>query len=79
MLTMAIRALAGDSVTLLGNMPPRDVLSLGSSAEVEAAARAMVNSVADHKRIIWSCGGGMPPDVSTENISTFVNTIKGMK
>jgi uroporphyrinogen decarboxylase len=28
------------------------------------------------ERVIWSCGGGMPPDVSTENIIAFAETIK---
>jgi uroporphyrinogen decarboxylase len=71
-----IRRLAGDSVTLLGNLPPRDVLALGKPAEIQAGVKSMMGSVADHTRIIWSCGGGMPPEVSTENIRTFITTIR---
>jgi len=74
-----IRALAGDSVTLLGNIPPRDVLALGTPADVEESVRAMIGPVSDKRKIIWSCGGGMPPEVSTENIRTFIRTVKGMK
>ncbi len=70
-----IRALAGDDIALLGNLPPRDVLAALSPAEVEAATVKMVQEVADKSRIIWSCGGGMPPDVSTENIKSFIDTI----
>jgi uroporphyrinogen decarboxylase len=71
-----IRRLAGDSVTLLGNLPPRDVLALGSPAEIQAGVRSMMGSVADHTRIIWSCGGGMPPDVSTGNLRTFITAVR---
>jgi uroporphyrinogen-III decarboxylase len=71
-----IRKLAGDSVTLLGNMPPRDVLALGKPADVEAGVKNMMGSVSDRRRIIWSCGGGMPPDASSENIRTFIATVR---
>jgi uroporphyrinogen decarboxylase len=71
-----IRRLAGDTVTLLGNLPPRDVLSMGTPADVKAGVVSMMRSVSDEKRIIWSVGGGMPPDVSTENIRTFITTVR---
>jgi len=71
-----MRRLTGDSVTLLGNLPPRDVLAMGTPAEVEAGVISMMRSVSDETRIIWSCGGGMPPDVSTENIRTFITTVR---
>jgi uroporphyrinogen-III decarboxylase len=71
-----IRRLAGDGVTLFGNLPPRDVLAIGTLDDVEAGVRSMIDSVSDYSRIIWSCGGGMPPDVSTENIRTFITTVK---
>lgn len=74
-----IRALAGDSVTLLGNIPPRDVLALGTPSDVEESVRAMISPVTDQRKIIWSCGGGMPPDVSTENLRAFIRTVKEMK
>ena len=71
-----MRELCGDKVTLLGNIPPRDVLANGT---VEGVANAVVSSlegVTDRKRIIMSCGGGMPPDVSTENINAFIASVK---
>ncbi len=71
-----IRKLAGESVTLLGNLPPRDVLALGTPADVEAGVKEMMESVSDNRRVIWSCGGGMPPDASTENIRTFIKTVR---
>jgi len=71
-----MRKLAGDSVALLGNIPPRDVLAGGSPKDVTDTVKAMLNSIEDKSRIIASCGGGMPPGVSTENINAFIETVK---
>ena len=66
-----IRELAGDSVTLLGNIPPRDVLALGTPEDVARSASEAVASIDDKRRIIFSCGGGTPPNVPTENMEAF--------
>lgn len=71
-----MRALVGDKVTLLGNIPPRDVLAQGSVKDITRAVQEMVAPVEDKRRIIWSCGGGLPPDVSTENINAFITAIQ---
>jgi len=71
-----IRQLAGPEVVLLGNIPPRDVLAGGTAEQVDEAVRKAFGEIADHSRIIWSAGGGMPPDVSNENISAFINAVK---
>ncbi len=70
-----IRNLTGPDITLLGNLPPRDVLAAGSPEDVERRVREMVRSAGEVKNVIWSCGGGIPPNVSPENIHTFYNTI----
>lgn len=70
-----IRNLTGPNITLLGNLPPRDVLAAGNPAAVEAGVREMVQSAGKVKNVIWSCGGGIPPNVSPENIHTFYNTV----
>jgi uroporphyrinogen-III decarboxylase len=72
-----IRELAGEDVVLLGNLPPRDVLASGSPDDVRREARAMVDSIEDKRRILFSCGGGMPPEVSTENIEAFCEVVRG--
>lgn len=74
-----IRALAGDSVVLLGNTPPRDILALGSPADVTASVNNMIKTCSDHSRIIWSCGGGMAPNTPTENIRAFIQAVKEAK
>ncbi len=63
-----MREWAGPSVTLLGNIPPRDVLAQGTPTDVAVSVRAALEPLSDKGRIILSCGGGMPPDVSTENV-----------
>ncbi len=71
-----MRQAVGENVALLGNLPPRDVLALGLPDDVKHKTLEMWNSIEDKSRIIWSCGGGMPQNVSTENIRAFVDTIK---
>jgi uroporphyrinogen-III decarboxylase len=71
-----IRDLAGPDITLLGNLPPRDVMAAGNAARVFADTLDMYNSIADKRRILWSVGGGMPPDVPSENIHAFLEALK---
>jgi len=59
-------------VVLLGNIPPRDVLAAGTPEQVRAAVHAMMDELTDGSRVIFSCGGGLPPGVSTENLHAFV-------
>jgi uroporphyrinogen-III decarboxylase len=68
-----MKKLTNNSVTLLGNIPPRDVLAAGMPQDVISSVNAALGSVTDKSRIILSCGGGMPPDVSTENIEAFLS------
>lgn len=66
-----MRRLAGGRLTILGNIPPRDVLAQGSPDEVRAAVKRLLEQTPDRSRVILSCAGGMPPGVSTENIRAF--------
>jgi len=74
-----LKLLTENKVTLLGNIPPRDVLANGSPEEVSAAAVQLLSSLKDKSKIILSCGGGMPPNVKTENIQAFLDAIKNYK
>jgi uroporphyrinogen-III decarboxylase len=71
-----IRELAGNKITLLGNIPPRDILANGMAEDVKKAVRQLVNSLEGKSHIILSCGGGMPPGVSTENIKAFLTAVR---
>ena len=70
-----IRILAGDAVTLIGSIPPRDVLSSGTPAQVEVAVENQLRDIPDRGSVIFSCGGGMPPGVSTGNLNAFVEAL----
>jgi uroporphyrinogen decarboxylase len=67
-----MQALTKGEVTLLGNIPPRDVLAQGTPDDVREAVRQQVDSLDDTSRVVLSCGGGMPPSVPTENIEAFL-------
>ena len=71
-----IRELAGPDVILVGNIPARDVLGSGNPSDVENAVKKAFGEIKIHDKIIWSAGGGMPPDVKDENIHAFVNSVK---
>ena len=71
-----MRKLCGDKVALLGNVPPRDVLSLGTPDEVKASVKAMLDPFKDRKGLIASCGGGIPQNVPTENIKAFIEAVQ---
>jgi uroporphyrinogen-III decarboxylase len=71
-----MKAWTGNRVTLLGNIPPRDVLAAGTPAEVERSVTDMLQALTDHSRLIVSCGGGMPPDVPTENIQALIAAVE---
>ena len=71
-----LKELTGNRVTLLGNIPPRDVLARGTTHEIRKAAADLVGSLKDRSRVIFSCGGGMPPGVSTDNVRAFLDTVR---
>lgn len=71
-----IRELAGPEVILVGNIPGRDVLAAGTPAEVDRAVQKAMGEISDHSRIIWSAGGGMPPDVKDGNIEAFISAVR---
>jgi uroporphyrinogen-III decarboxylase len=71
-----MKKLTNNAVTLLGNIPTRDVLAAGTPEEVRSSVKTALESVSDKSRIIMSCGGGMPPDVSTENIEAFLSAVE---
>ncbi len=70
-----IRELAGPDITLLGNIPPRDILASGTPEDVKKETFRMISSFNERQRVVWSCGGGMPPGVSTENIRAFTEAV----
>ena len=71
-----LKELCQQKVTMLGNIPPRDVLAQGSAAQVKEATLFLLKGLKDPSRVIFSCGGGMPPGVTSENLFIFIETVK---
>ncbi len=71
-----LKTLTKGEVTLVGNIPPRDVLAAGTPQDVARAARELAASLQERTRVLFSCGGGMPPGVTSENIKAFIAAIR---
>lgn len=70
-----LKELTKNTVTLLGNIPPRDVLAGNDTDKIVLEAKKMVHNLPDRSRVIFSCGGGMPPGVTSENIRLFIDAV----
>jgi uroporphyrinogen decarboxylase len=66
----------GNKMTILGNIPPRDVLAAGTPEDIQKAVKDLLSDTPDHTRLLLSCGGGMPPAVTTEQINAFIGAAK---
>lgn len=71
-----LKLLTQNKVTLLGNIPPRNVLASGGTDDITRTIIELLNSLKDKSRVILSCGGGMSPGVSTENITAFIQAVR---
>jgi uroporphyrinogen-III decarboxylase len=71
-----LRRMSANRLTILGNIPPRDVLAKGTPPEVRAAVQKLLSDALDRSRILLSCAGGMPPGVSTGNIKAFIEATR---
>jgi uroporphyrinogen-III decarboxylase len=71
-----LKTMTNNSVTLVGNIPPRDILASGTPGDVTRVTTELIDSLKDRSRVIVSCGGGMPPGVKSENITAFIRAVK---
>jgi uroporphyrinogen decarboxylase len=71
----SLKQVTHNKVTMLGNIPPRDILAAGTPEQVFTTTTSLISSLKDSSKIIMSCGGGMHPGVSTENINAFINAV----
>ncbi len=74
-LTELIKETEG-KIAILGNIPPRDVLAAGTTEQVFQAAQNLKQEAAGFNKMLYSCAGGMPPGVETQNINSFLIGIK---
>jgi len=70
-----LKELTDNQITMLGNIPPRDVLAKGKPGDVMRSVRELIEGLNEKSRVILSCGGGMPPGVATKNINAFVQAL----
>jgi uroporphyrinogen-III decarboxylase len=71
-----VKALTGNKVGVLGNIPPRDVLASGTPQEVKRVTAGLIDSLQDRSGVVLSCGGGMPPGVDSRNIEAFLEAAR---
>jgi uroporphyrinogen decarboxylase len=43
---------------------------------VKESTEELLNSLEDKSKVVFSCGGGMPPGVSSDNLMAFLQTVK---
>jgi uroporphyrinogen-III decarboxylase len=67
-----------NKMTILGNIPPRDVLAAGTTEEIKKAVKELIDSTPNHNRLMLSCGGGMPPAVTSEKIDAFITAARSL-
>jgi uroporphyrinogen-III decarboxylase len=70
-----LKEVTNNEVTMLGNIPPRDVLASGTPDDVKKCVVDLKKSLTSADHVIYSCGGGMPPGVSTNNINAFISAV----
>jgi len=71
-----VRRRVGDSVCLMGNVAPRDVLAQGSAEEVDRHARRCIQENAGHPAFLLSAGGGAAPGTPAENVAAMVRAAR---
>ncbi|AQT69341.1 methylcobalamin:coenzyme M methyltransferase [Anaerohalosphaera lusitana] len=64
-----------NEVTLLGNIPPRDVMAIGMPDDVKIAVDTALSDVQDRTKIILSCGGGMVGGTPSRNITAMTEQV----
>jgi uroporphyrinogen-III decarboxylase len=70
-----VKALVGDSVCLLGNVPPLDVLVQGTAEAVRSKTLDVLKDYGGTKGIIVSAGGGASPGAPGENIRAMIDAV----
>lgn len=70
-----VKLLCGEKVCLMGNVPPLEILSLGTPDTVKEKALECLKTYEDHKGIILSAGGGVSPGTPKENILALFEAI----
>ena len=73
----SVRERVGDSVCLMGNVAPLDVLARGSAEQTAGSAKACIAENHGHRRFLLSAGGGVSPGTPEENIRALIAAATG--
>lgn len=74
-----LRAMAGDSVVLMGNISPLDIMVKGSYEDVYAAACRCIEKNGGHPRFILSAGGGVSMGTPASSIQAILDAAATQK
>ena len=70
-----MREMSENRLTILGVVPPRDVLARGTPGQVTEWVRQFMAETPDRRRLVFSCAGGMAPETPAENIRAFIEAV----
>jgi uroporphyrinogen decarboxylase len=71
------KAAAGHRVRLMGNVPPSEVMLLGTPAEVRAAVRERVRQTSDNPRgLIVASDCSLPVETPFANIDAMLDAVR---
>lgn len=73
-----VRELVGPDICLLGNVPPLDVLALGTPEQVRDSAVDCLRQHPARKGLILSAGGGTSPGTPSANIHALAAAAKSL-
>ena len=65
----------GDRVSLLGNIPPLEVLKIGTVQTVKEACTTLIQNMSEEGGFILSTGGFINTGTPTENIDAMIETV----
>lgn len=70
-----LKEITGNRITMMGNISPLETLTRGTPEQIDQNVNELITGLDDRKHVLFSCGGGMPPGVSSENIRQFVESV----
>jgi uroporphyrinogen decarboxylase len=71
-----VRTKTGDSIVLMGNIPPVEVMVNGSFDEVQAASAACLAQNGGNSRFLLSAGGGVSMGTPESSIRAIIEAVK---
>ena len=62
--------------TFIGNLDPVELLTLGTTAQVQAATETLLEVFSGNHRFILNAGCAIPPEALPDNIEAMINAAK---